>query len=253
LDNPPGSTPGAPPEQDQNSHEVEPTQPDSRRFSVPRSNFTRYSNGGGSGRLHRAVSSYVRHSVGGSQNATKRLGSARSSTARLFSIVGGFTSGGIRATAIRYHLGDLMRMSAQDAFLRIMDFVCPDGGTTDEGIARCAYIDALSTMKNWESKQLDTLTESEFLVFTEIYMAHVIEKRLLNDIGNKVFSLPNDIIQVENIQDQITDFIKGAISDAVAQLNVDIKSIDTSQTLSIVDSVYKTAFDIMSSIEEEQL
>jgi hypothetical protein len=251
IGNPPSANPVAPPTQDSNNLETAPNQPDPKRFAVPRRNFTRYTNGGGDGNLRRAASSYVRRSVGGSQNATKRLGAARSSTARLFSVVGGFASGGVRATAALYHLGDLIGKNARDAFLRIMDFVCPDGGTTDEGIARSAYIEALSTMPDWESKQIDDLTADEFLAFTEIYMANVIEERLINDIGNKVFSLPSDIAQIDNIQGQIKDFIKGSVSDAVSQLNVDIKNIDSSQTQSIVDSVYKTAFDIMSSLEGE--
>jgi hypothetical protein len=132
-----------------------------------------------------------------------------------------------------------------------MDFVCPDGGPTDEGIARSAYIEALSTMLDWENKQIENLTVDEFLAFTEIYMTNVIEGKLINDIGNKVFSLPNDIAAIDNIQEQIKDFIRGSVADAVSELNVDIKNIDSSQTQSIVDSVYKSAFDIMASLEGE--
>jgi hypothetical protein len=197
------------------------------------------------------VSSYVRHAAGGSQNATKRLGAARISTAKLLSVIGGFASGGVSTTARLLHLGDIIGKSAKDAFLRIMDFVCSDGGSTDDGIARNAFIEALSEMPDWESRQIDTLTPPEFLAFTEIYMADVIEGRIVNDIGNKLFSLPKDIAAVENIQDQMKDFIKGAVSDAVFQLKIDIKNIDSSQTQSIVDSVYKAAFDIMRSLGEE--
>lgn len=244
FDNQTAVNPLVPPAQD-------PIQPDPNRFAVPRRNFTRFTNGGGSGNLHRAVSSYVRHSAGGSKKATKRLGAARSSTARLLSVVGGFASNGINSTASLYHLGDLIGKSAREAFLRIMDFVCPDGGMTDEGIARSAYIEALSAMSDWENKQIENLTADEFLAFTEIYMTNVIEERLVNDIGNKVFSLPKDIAQIDNIQEQIKEFIRGSVSDAVSQLNVEIMNIDSSQTLSIVDSVYEMAFDVMSSLEEE--
>jgi hypothetical protein len=232
---------------------AQPTQPDPKRFSSARSNFTRYINSGGrgGGNLRRAVSSYVKHATGGSQNATKRLGAARSTTAKLLSIVGGFASGGVSATARLLHLGDIIGKSAKDAFLRIMDFVCPDGGSTDEGIARSAYIEALLEMPDWENKQIETLTPPEFLAFTEIYMSDVIEGKIINDIGNKMFSLPKNIATVENIQEQMKDFIKGAVSDAVSKLKVDIKNIDSSQTLSIVDSVYKTAFDFMSALGEE--
>lgn len=230
-----------------------PPQPDPKRFSAPRSNFTRYINSGGSGggNLRRAASSYVRQSAGGSQNATMRLGSARGSAARLVRVMSGFASGGVSATARLLHLGDIFGKSAKDAFLRIMDFVCPDGGNTDEGIARSAYIEALSAMPDWENKQIETLTPPEFLAFTEIYMADVIQQKILNDIGNKLFSLPDNIPTVENIEAQMKDFIRNTVKDAVTKLNVDIKSIDQTQAQGVVDSVYKTAFDIMASFGEE--
>jgi hypothetical protein len=123
-------------------------------------------------------------------------------------------------------------------------------GLTRE-LRESAYIEALSEMPGWESKQIETLTPPEFLAFTEIYMADVIEGRIVNDIGNKLFSLPKDIAIIEDIQEQMKNFIKGAVSDAVSQLKVDIKNIDSSQTQSIVDSVYKTVFDIMSALGEE--
>lgn len=238
---------------DNNQQQNNQAQSDPRRFYSPRSNFTRYINSGGKrgSSLARAASSYVKHSTGGSQNATMRLGSARGSTARLVNIMGGFASGGISATARHFHLGDIIGKSAKDVFLHIMDFVCPDGGNTDEGIARSAYIEALSAMPDWENKQIETLSPPEFLAFTEIYMADVIQQKIINDIGNKLFSLPNDIAGIENIEAQMKDFIRNTVADAVSNLNVDIQNIDQQQAQNVVDLVYKTAFDIMASYEEE--
>lgn len=250
-----GKTPLVPSWLDDNDADQQPGQPqqgDPKRFSAPRSNFTRYVNSGGSGRgsLHRATSNYIRHSLGGSHNATTRLGSARNSTVRLVSVFNSFVSRGVAETSRFYKLGDIIGKSATDVLLRIIDFVCPDGGNTDEGIARTSYIEALSTMPDWENKNIESLTPSEFLAFTEIYMTNVIEERLVNDIGNKLFSLPNNLAQVESIQVQLKDYIKGAVSDSVSRLNIDIRSIEASQTKSIVDSIYRTAYDILSELEE---
>ncbi len=230
----------------------QPQQVDPKRFSAPRSNFTRYVNSGGSGggNLHRAASNYVRRSLGGSQNATTRLGSARNSTTRLLSVLSSFASRGVANTSRDYKLGDIIGKSASDVLLHIMDFVCPDGGSTDEGIARNSYIEALSTLPDWENKPIESLSPPEFLTFAEIYMANVIEERIVNDIGNKLFALPKDVAEVESLQVQLKEYIKGAVSDAVTQLNIDIRSIDTSQTKAIVDTIYRTAYDILSGLEE---
>ena len=224
---------------------------DPKRFSSARGNFTRYVNSGGSGSgsLRRATSSYIRHSLGGSKNATTRLGSARSSTVRLISVFNSFLDRGVAETSRDYELGDIIGKSASDVLIRIMDFVCPDGGRTDEGIARDSYVEALSSLPDWGDKAIESLTPSEFLAFTEIYMANVIEERLVNDIGNKSFALPKDVEQVESLQRQLKEYIKGAVSDAVSKLNIDIRSIDTSRTKDIVDSIYHTAYDILSELE----
>ncbi len=240
---------------DQRPGQPQPDQPqmaDPKRFSAPRSNFTRYVNSGGSGsvRLRRATSNYIRHSLGGSQNATTRLGSARKSTTRLFSVFNSFASRGVAETSKNYKLGDIIGKSATEVLLRIMDFVCPDGGSIDEGIARNSYIEALSTLPDCENKPIESLTPPEFLAFAEIYMANVIEERLVNDIGKKLFTLPKDIAKVESLQIQLNEYIKGAVSDAVSKLNIDIRSIEASQTKAIVDSIYRTAYDILSGLEE---
>ncbi len=229
-------------------------QPDPKRFSAPRGNFTRFINSGGTGSggisLRHAASSYVRRSTGGSQNATARLGSARQSTARLFSVMGGFASNGVSATAQKHNLGDIIGKPADVAFLRIMDFVCPDGGKTDDGIARNAYVEAIAIIPDLETKQIENLTPAEFLAFTEIYMTNVIVGKIENDIGNKLISLPRDVAQVDNLQEQLRDLVKGCVADAFTGLNVDIAKVDTVQTQSIVDSVYKTAFDFMEALED---
>ena len=47
-------------------------------------------------------------------------------------------------------------------------------------------------------------------------------RSLINDIGNKCFSLPDSVAQIDEIQRQLSGFISGAVSDAVSKLNVDI-------------------------------
>ena len=80
-------------------------------------------------------------------------------------------------------------------------------------------------------------------------MAKVIEERLINDIGDKSFSLPDSFIQIDEIQQQLSGFISGAVSDAVTKLNVDISQIDSLQVKNIVDSIYKKSYDLLAGLE----
>ena len=135
-----GGTPLIPSWLDDNNFDPQPQASD--RFSVPRSNFTRFindnraGNGGRSGHLSRATSHYVRNTLGGSSNATARLGAARRSTTQMFSIFNSIITHGVAESQRLFRLGDIIGKKAADALLMIGKFICPDGGSTDEGIAR---------------------------------------------------------------------------------------------------------------------
>lgn len=250
-----GNTPLVPSwldDEDNQNNNLLPPQGDPERFRVPRNNFTRFINDGGrdTHNLHKATSQYVKQSLGGAKNATTRLGAAKNSTVRLVSIFNGFVNKGIAETSQKYGLGELIGKSAKEVFLHIMDFVCPDGGSIDEGIARSSYIETLVTLSDLENKTIENLTDVEFLTFTQTYMTNVIQERLVNDIGNKTISLPDDISQVEFIQQQIKDYISGAVSDSISALNLGIKNIDSFQTQKIVENVYEKAYNILASLEE---
>ena len=88
------------------------------------------------------------------------------------------------------------------------------------------------------------------LAFTEIYMTNIIEARLVNDIGNKMFSLPENINEINDLQQQIKEYISGAVSDAVEKLGVDILKINSNNAKVIVESVYKKTYDILAGLEE---
>ena len=177
----------------------------------------------------------MRNSLGGSSNATTRLGAARTSAVRMFSVFNSIIKRGVDETQRSFKLGDIIGKKASEALLMIGEFVCPDGGSTDEGIARDSYIEAIIAMPELQEKNIEALSPPEFLAFTQHYMAKVIEDRLINDIGTKSFSLPDSVTQIDEIQQQLSGFISGAVSDAVTKLNVDISQIDSSQVKTIVD------------------
>lgn len=229
-----------------------PPQADPERFRNPRGNLTKYINSEGKSKdyLRSATSEYIKKSIGGSRNATIRLGAGRASTTKLVNILSYISKYGVENTGIKFQLGDLVGKNAKDFFIDIIDFVCPDGGIIDEGIARSSYIEAIEDIPELSNRNIEELSEQELLVFIKIYMTNVVEQRLINDIGNKVVSLPNDLNIVETLQDQIKDYIYGAISDSIINLNVEIKNIESEDVSKIVDLMYEQAYSILASVEE---
>lgn len=234
----------------------EPQLQPSDRFTFPRGNFTRFindnrtGNGERSGYLSSATSHYIRNSLGGSSNATARLGAARTSTTQMFSIFNSIIMRGVAESQRLFNLGDIIGKRATDALLMIGKFVCPDGGSTDEGIARDSYYEAIIAMPELQDKNIEDLSPPEFLAFTEHFMSKVIEDRLINDIGNKCFSLPDSVAQIDAIQRKLSGYISGAVSDAIARLNVDISHINSLQASEIVDSIYKESYDLLAGYED---
>lgn len=224
------------------------------RFKIPRGEYTRYINSGGrnSGLGRKSVSNYIRNSLGGSSNATQRMGSARSSSARLLNVVGVFASGGARAVEQYLSIEDLSQKTASDAFIAITDFICPDGGPQDEGIARSAYISAIEESPEIATIKFEDLTSEQIMVIVERTMTNAIFNRITNDIGNKIILLPQDSNISERLIVQMKGFVKGAVSDAVINLDIKANNIRQGDSLRIVDQVYKTAFDIMISAGENE-
>ena len=240
-------------ESDDNGSQIPPVG-DADRFRAPRGEFTRYINSGGrdSSLGRKSVSNYIRNSLGGSSNATQRMGSARNSSAKLLNVAGVFASGGARAVEQYLSIENLSHKTASEAFIAITDFICPDGGPEDEGIARSAYISAIEESPEMATIRFEDLTSEQIMVIVERTMANAIFNRITNDIGNKIILLPQDRAISDNLIVQMKDFVKGAVSDAVISLDIKAGNIRQGDSLRIVDQVYKAAFDIMVSAGENE-
>ena len=191
VDDGPGNNPG--------DDKPLPPPGDRDRFRYPRKEFTDYikSSGRNSGSLHRAASNYVRHSLGGASNASQRLGAAKSSSTRLISVLGSISANGLNATLERHGFKNLIGKPIDQIFLGLVDYICPDGGRTDEGIARNAFIDLLPLIKEMGIEENSGINETQLRAIMEVYFSNVIMQRLINDIGKNTFRLPDDIDEIQ--------------------------------------------------------
>ena len=167
-------------------------------------------------------------------------------------VSGIFDSGSAQAIERYLSIEYPSKRTAADALLAIADFVCPDGGPQDEGIARNAYITAIEESPEIASIPFEELTAGQILLIVQKSMANVVCGRILNDIGNKIIMLPDDIDIAEKLVAQIKEFVKGAISDAVSDLKVDVNNLSQHQSIDIVNEVYRTTFEIMAGIGDDE-
>ena len=62
------------------------------------------------------------------------------------------------ATVRALNLGALAGHPIEEIFLGLADYVCPDGGSIDEGIAREAFIETIADLAGAGITDLDGLT-----------------------------------------------------------------------------------------------
>ena len=54
-------------------------------------------------------------------------------------------------------------------FLGLVDYVCPDGGSIDEGIAREAFVETIADLAGAGIADLDSLTADQIQAVLELY------------------------------------------------------------------------------------
>jgi len=249
----PQGCPGAPPAPPAERPAATPA-PTGDRYRSARSNFTRFAGSGGSDRrsLGRAVSQYVSTSSGSSAQAARRMGSSRSTASALVSFLGNASANGAREALRSLNLESLAGRPIEEVFAGLADYICPDGGSIDAGIARDAFIETIADLADAGITDIDGLTSEQIQTVFELYAAHAIEARICNDIGTKIITMPSDIRTVERIEAQLGEFIQRGVSDAVNASGVDVGALSPEQVSGFVDNVYELAFEMLRTLGESE-
>jgi len=220
---------------------------DPGRFSAARNNFSRFAGSGGRDRasLGRAVSHYVGSSTGGARGAAARMGSSRGGGARLLGFLSDAATRGAAAALRSLNLGALAGRPIEEIFLGLSDYVCPDGGSIDEGIAREAFIETITDLADAGITDLDGLTQDQMQTVFELYATNAIEARLCNDVGTKAVILPSDAREASRVQAQLHDFIQRGVADALTAARGAAAALTPERVFGFVGRIYEQAFGIL--------
>jgi hypothetical protein len=227
---------------------------DGNRFSSARNNFSRFASSGGNDKasLGRAVSNYVSHSTGGSKQAAQRMGASRTTSAGLLNFLSSAAANGTREALRTLKLESLAGRPIQEIFLGLADYICPDGGTVDEGIAREAFIETIADLTEAGITDLDALTLDQIQTIFELYATNAIEARLCNDIGANAVTFPDDVQDAQRVESQLHDFIYRSVADALTAARAGLQNLTPDRVLGFVTRVYEQAFGILQSLGEAE-
>jgi hypothetical protein len=173
------------------------------------------------------------------------MGSARGAGSRLLGFLSDATGRSATEALRALNLGALAGRPIEEIFLGLADYVCPDGGTIDEGIAREAFIETIADLAGAGITDLDDLTLDQVQTVFELYATNAIEARLCNDIGLKLVILPSDSRQAAQVQAQLNDFIRRAVADSLTRARTAVANLAPDRVLAFVSGIYEQAFGIL--------
>lgn len=231
-----------------------PTAAATGRFTAARNNFSRFASSGGNDRasLGRAISHYVSTTSGGGRAAAQRMGASRAAGARLLSFLSNAAANGQREALRALNLESLAGRPIEEVFLGLVDYVCPDGGTIDEGIAREAFIETIAELTENGITNIDGLTPDQMQTVFELYATHAIEARLCNDIGTKAITLPADLSDAAHVQVQLLDFVRRSVADALTNARAAMHALTPNRVLGFVSRTYEQAFLILKTLGDAE-
>jgi hypothetical protein len=180
------------------------------------------------------------------------MGASRTTSAGLLNFLSSASARGVREALRTLKLESLAGRPIQEIFLGLADYICPDGGTVDEGIAREAFIETIADVTEAGIADLDSLTLDQTQTIFELYATNSIEARLCNDIGANAITLPADVQDVVRVESQLHDFIYRSVSDALTAARAGLQALTPEHVLGFVNRVYEQAWGILQSLGEAE-
>lgn len=225
----------------------------SDRYKTARSNFSRYAASGGSDHasLGRAISNYIRRSSGGAGGASQKMTTSKSSASRLAGVLSAAATSSPQEALRQVGLGSLAGRPSNEIFEALVDVICPEGGTIDEAIARDAYVETIAALDEQGGIDFNALQPAQVEAILESFIAKSIDAKVCNEIGNRGISVPQTSATAQRVQDQLQDFIEGAVHDAMVGIRERGGLVFGNHVEAIVNDIYQYAFDMLLTAAEQ--
>ncbi|MBY0382798.1 MAG: hypothetical protein K2W78_12875 [Xanthobacteraceae bacterium] len=260
-DGPPDAPPGAP-DGDNPEAPAGGDAPEPNRFQSARTNFFKFAKAGGgvgggadggrggnsSRSMRRAIGRFVGKSSGGARQAAHRMASERQATANLGRILSSAGATSIQETVRRLGYAQLATLPVPDIYAALVDVICQPGGELDESFAREAYIKALAEISATNA-DLERPSPETTVSFLASFIANAIQNRLLNAVGNKVVSVPLDVAAVQNVEQQINDYIRGEVDDAMREAGEDFP---VGLIVETIDDIYERSCELLEDFHDQE-
>lgn len=198
--------------------------------------FARFAGGTGSS-VKSAVSAFASAIGEAGYGSRGGVGTAGGRGGRLFSSVkagqalGSFLSGvaseGLDQTLRSFGLGHLVGKEPHDILSEIVDYICGNGGTLDEAIARSAVVEVLAEIFSEDDDSYADLRDrwdAEFdadriVELLSLFLAQAIFQRILSDLGDLFEKSAISASEAERKEKAVLDFIKEMVAFELGEID----------------------------------
>jgi hypothetical protein len=189
-------------------------------------------------------------SSGGPAKAARRMGAARGTGGRLLGVVRDAERVGLAEALRSRGLERLVGRPADEVYRGLVEIVCPPGGPIDEAISRQAMLDAIADQADAGVVDFGALTPEQLKEFFLDFVIRSIEGRVMSDIAARAVTLPDDVAQVMDIQQQLHDFVAGCTRNHLGGQLTSLPALNDQQVETKVDAIYEAAFGLVAAAGE---
>jgi hypothetical protein len=180
------------------------------------------------------------------------MGASRATGAGLLGFLADARARGTREALRSLNLDRLAGKPIEEVFLGLADCVCPNEGTIDAGVARAAFIEMVAELPETGITDLDSLTPDQMRTVFELFASNAIEARLCNDVAMNLVTAPRDARAAAEVQDQLHDFIRRGVADAMAANRAGLDGLTRDRILAFVEGLYEEAFSFLKAMGDEE-
>lgn len=179
------------------------------------------------------------------------MASSQATARELGGVVGDFAARGVEPTLRSLGLDELVGRPLEEVLVTVLERVCPPGATVDEAIAREAYLQAIIECTPSDPAEQPEFNEEMALRILESFATNSICLRVINDVGTKGLEVSASVITALNVEDQLREFVQGAVHDAIAHVREDGGSIDRVEAVRIADELYPVAWEVLLALAKK--
>lgn len=231
-------------------------EPATAQFRSARTLFNRHvrsaasGDGGGTPGLRRAIGSYVSRGGGGASTVAGRLSAGSGGAVQRFGeILLDASRDGIREVVRRLDLASLATRSLREIYASLIDVVCGEGGDLDEAMNRNAYNEAVDELAEELGDGLERPSADTVNLLIERFMVGTVGNLISLAVGNRVVTLPASPEDSTAVQEEVRDWVGGAVRAAMARTG---GIFERGRIRSTIDRIYARALAILEAGEDSE-